>query len=355
MSVQTSSSSLPPDNFCSAMERFIADIQKPFPELIPIIKRWWKTMDDFSSIENEEIKLNNYNKSREISLNILYKHCNSVYPQNIQVIMSKQFPTNEAERDIDIEFLPNIQFRALFSAQISSDTKTAIWNYLILIACSLDYKNNIVNKMINNMFSSFDSSETTDNNSDNEINKDETIDHSSYIEELFNNLSKMPDPETSDTINSGMSDFLNSKLGSITKTIADNALKSFPMPEADPSASPKSNEDMAKEQLENIMKNPDVLMGIMKDAKQTLDESMASGELTQEELMSEVGNMLNTMGGIPGLSGMAGGDIAKAMMSQMAPNIVPSSRPANEDVRKFQEMREKLHKAADKKGIKLNK
>jgi hypothetical protein len=52
---------------------------------------------------------------------------------------------------------------------------------------------------------------------------------------------------------------------------------------------------------------------------------------------------------------MAGGDIAKAMMSQMAPNIVPSSKPANEDVRKFQEMREKLHKAADKKGIKLNK
>ena len=41
--------------------------------------------------------------------------------------------------------------------------------------------------------------------------------------------------------------------------------------------------------------------------------------------------------------------------SQMAPNIVPSSTPANEDVRKFQEMKEKLHKAADKKGIKLNK
>jgi hypothetical protein len=343
MSAQTSSSSsLPPDNFCSAMERFIADIQKPFPELTPNIKRWWKTMDDF---ENEENQLTKYNKSREISLNILYKYCNSVYPQNIQVIMTQQFPTNEAERDIDIDFLPNIPFRALFSAQISSETKTAIWNYLILIACSLNSDNNIVTTMINNMFSS------NETNADDETNQDETNDHNSYIDELFNNLSKMPHPETTDTINSGMSDFLNTKLGSITKTIADNALKSFPMPEVDPSASPKNNEDMMKEQLENIMKNPDVLMNIMKDAKQTLDESMASGDLTQEELMSEVGNMLNTMGGLPGF----GGDIAKAMMSQMAPNIVPSSKPANDDVRKFQEMREKLHKAADKKGIKLNK
>ncbi|MDB4352083.1 hypothetical protein OAA60_01460 [Porticoccaceae bacterium] len=349
MSAQTSSSSssLPPDNFCSAMERFIADIQKPFPELTPVIKRWWKTMDDF---DNEENQLTKYNKSREISLNILYKYCNSVYPQNIQVIMTQQFPTNEAERDIDIEFLPNIPFRALFSAQISSDTKTAIWNYLILIACSLNSDNNIVTTMINNMFPSNETNVDAD-----ETNQDETNDHNSYIDELFNNLSKMPHPETTDTINSGMSDFLNTKLGSITKTIADKALKSFPMPKVDPSASPKNNEDMMKEQLENIMKNPDVLMNIMKDAKQTLDESMASGDLTQEELMSEVGNMLNTMGGIPGLGNLAGGDIAKAMMSQMAPNIVPSSKPSNEDVRKFQEMREKLHKAADKKGIKLNK
>jgi hypothetical protein len=351
--MSTQSTSLPPDNFCSAMERFIVDIQKPFPELTPIIKRWWKTIDDFSSIEDEELKLINYNKSREISLNLLYNHCNSVYPQHIQVIMNKQFPTNNSEHDVDINFLPNIPFRKLFSSQISSETKTAIWNYLILIACSINDKNNIVNTMINNMFMSSDT--TANNNTSENTNPDKPIDHASYIEEMFSNLSNMPDPEISDTINSGMSDFLNSKLGSITKNIADKALKSLPVPNADHSAQAKSSEDMAKEQLESIMKNPDVLMGIMKDAKQTLDDSLASGDLTQDELISEVSNMLNTMGGIPGLSNIVGGDIAKTMMSKMAPNVVPSSAPVSDDVRKFQEMREKLHNAADKKGIKLNK
>lgn len=327
-------SSLPPPNFCSAMERFITDIQKPFPELTPIIGRWWKDKSHFVDDLNDT----EFTKSREVSMKLLYTHCQQVYLPNIQTIMNKMFPTNSSEVNADICFLPNIHFRALFESQISPATKEALWNYIMLIACSLESNDNrdLINSIVSQMFNSTDKSESTQS-------------PAASIETIFETLNSLPNPTTSDNIDPFMNSFMNTKLGALSKTIADNALKSIPIPTRNPAEPKKTAEEETAEQFEHIMKNPDIMMNIMKDAKQSLDESMASGELTQEELMGEVNEMFKTMGGFSGLGKMAGNDILKTMMSQMVPEVVPSSAPLKEDTQKFQSMREKLQKAAANK------
>jgi hypothetical protein len=233
-------------------------------------------------------------------LNILktYDHCVELYPKLFFEILYE----NETLFDKECFLLPDINFSLIMKDNdniigISEKTKKTIWKYLQLILFSVLEK-------INSNKSFGDTSKIFEGIEENELHKKiaETMEE---MKNLFSESSEEGkdandngsnidlDPEK---MKSHLDELMNGKIGTLAKEIAEEA---------------KNSIGDEKEFMQNVMKNPQKILSLVKNIGGKLEEKISSGQVKESELLEEATQIMDKIQDIPGL---------KEMMSKMGLN-----------------------------------
>jgi hypothetical protein len=304
---------------------FINDLTNTFPEYAG---EW--------SIYNE-------NTSKE-GWKDLYNYCKDVYPERFFDILYQSEEVFSSESQYNTMFLPNVDFKKLFNCEgVTTKTKDSIWKYLQLILFTL--LNNIKDKTefgeSMNFFEGIDENELQtkiteamgglgdffkdmekkmdDLGKDNDDDDDD--DDKNTEKPSFNFTDDLPNPED---IHSHLKSLFGGKLGSLAKELMEELTEDLKEglginPEEFDS---KSN---PTDIFKKLMRHPDKFMKIVQKIQKRFQDKLKSGELSQEEIMKEAGDMLRKMKEIGGGNGKQMNEMfqnmAKSMGGSMGKNM----------------------------------
>ena len=250
------------------------------------------------------LDLHNIKETRdEDSIRSVYEHIKLVFPERFFDILYKNEDMFSKE-EINTEFLPGIDFKDLWKADISNSTKETIWRYLQIILFSVIGK-------VNSQESFGEAAKLFE-----AINEDEL---KQKLEETMNNLQNMmgesgggpidvsginldqlPNPND---IQDHISGILDGKLGKLAKEIAAETAAELNID--------AENATSINDVFQNLFKNPGKLMSLVQNVGGKLDSKIKSGEIKESEIMQEASQLLSKMKDIPGM-----GDI-QAMMKKI--------------------------------------
>ena len=311
-----------PTEFKKITKDFVKDILTTFPEYIP------KLDNDLKNIGLKE-------KCDE-SVSIVYDYCKGIIPERFFDIL---YQNEEIFSDLEINttFLPGIDFKYLWSCDISDKTKETIWKYLQL--------------MLFTMVGSFENSENFGDTAKMFESIDEN-DFKSKLEEtigemhnLFNasdtankggssgiNTENIPNPEE---LHSHITGMLDGKLGKLAREIAEETA-------GDLDLDLDENADM-DDVFKKMMGDPTKLMGLVKNVGNKLDDRIKSGELKESELLQEAGDMMKKMKDMPGMENI------QSMLSQMGMKMPKGAggRKSKVNMNAFNNMMDKQTKQAE--------
>ena len=318
-----------PSNFVSVMRDFTADLKTTYPEYTHI---WWIYGD----------------KTTDEGWKDLYTYCLKVYPERFFDIL---YQNEDIFKDDDKNtfFLPRMDFKKLYHCEgVSKQTQQTIWKYLQLILFmvigNVKNKSEFGNTM--NMFEGIDEDELqskmteamtglrdffknldsmrekdTDGTTSDSDNEDEDEDHDGNDEWIKTNMKegekamnhlfqefekhmKSPEPDSEETKNPEMPNpenlhahlkgLFGGKLGGLAQELMEEL-------QYDLQESLGINPDEIDETsnpadiLKKLMRHPDKLMKLVQKIQNKFQEKMKSGDLSQEELMKEAGEMLRKM------------------------------------------------------------
>ena len=92
---------------------------------------------------------------------------------------------------------------------------------------------------------------------------------------------------------------MKGNIGKLAKEIADDTIDELGI-----TADDISNNPDPKKVFENLVKNPSKLMNVMQKISKKIDTKLKSGEVNQEELMTEAAELLKNMKNVPGMEDM---------------------------------------------------
>jgi hypothetical protein len=275
-----------PDEFLKIIKDFVRDITITFPEYKIFIDKWWKYEDDVEKNKN--------------SLKFIFNYCLKKYPPRFFDILYQNNDIFKEDALIDTEFLPYIHFKNIWHYDISDKTKDTIWKYLQLILFSVvsTLKTQEHFGETAKLFNNVDKNEFQEKlkSSLEEIQKlfiynDETKTDEEN-EKTGINVMKLPQ---ADKINDHISGLIDGKLGSIAKQIAEETASELNLAEE------FENVTDIKGVFDSLFKNPAKLMNLVKNVSEKLDTRMKSGDINEQEMMSEAGELVNKLKDIPGL------------------------------------------------------
>ena len=269
---------------------------------------------------------------------ILFSYCKKVYPERFFDILYQNTDIFNDDNNLNVKFLPNINFKIIWNENISDKTKEVIWKYLQLVLFSvssgLDSRESFGDTA--KLFEAIDEDELKKkleetmgdmnnlfNDASNNVFNGETFDISGL------NSTELPDPEKMKEHINGL---LGGKLGSLAHEIAEETAKDL---EVDMKEATNVNDVFQK-----LFKNPGKLMNMVKKVGSKLDSKLKSGEIKESELMEEASQLMEKMKNMPGMKNMdkilgqmglpTGGKNGKVSMgafqSQMNKNIVKSKQ-----------------------------
>jgi len=265
-----------------------------------------------------------------------YDHCLEMYPKIFFEILYE----NESLFEKECFLLPGIDFSALMKDHevigISEKTKKTIWKYLQLILFSVLEK-------INSKKSFGETSKIFEGVEEEELHKKiaQTMDE---MKNLFVDLSGSEsspfdasmDPEK---MKSHLDDLMNGKIGTLAKEIAEEA---------------RSSIGDEKEFMENVMKNPQKILSLVKNIGGKLEEKISSGQVKESELLEEATEIMDKIQDIPGLKemmakmGLNGKMDFKAMANKMQQHMKGSK--TKERLQKKREMNAKEREKKEKES-----
>ena len=275
---ETEESIMIPEEFTKIVKEFIHDILHTFPEYQLLIDKWWKKENNVPTQE---------------SIEYIFNYCITIYPAHFSEILYQNITLFSNENNYNTDFLPGIRFKYLWSCNITDKTRETIWKYLQLILISL-----IGSIKDKNLFG--DTSKLIESINEEEFkNKlEETLDNMKTLFEKNENEPESNSKEfnipSSDDIHSHMHTMLNGKLGDLAREIAEETVNDFNLDMNDETTNPQ---DLFKK----LFSEPDKLMNLVKTVGSKLDSKMKSGEMNQNELMTEASNMMNQMKSVPGM------------------------------------------------------
>ena len=306
-----------PKNFKTVIVDFTNDLSVVYPEY-SFMWSMWLTADDAE-----------YEK--------LFKHCLAVFPERFFDVMYTNVDIFKPDSKLNVMFLPNVDFRLLFNCDgISENTKTSIWKYLQLLLMTVlgsvkdaadfgdaadifsamnekDLQEKMAETMegINQFFSSTDKKS---NETDFEFNENHFKETMEGMKEAFASAFKDEGDKTSDCedTSEGMGGFkfpkpevlhehlkglLEGKLGKLAKEFTEEFSEDMKgvFDEGD-----MNNVKSSKDILMQIIKNPQKMMLIMKKLTDKLQAKMKSGDISQEEMMGEMQDLMEKMKGMGG-------------------------------------------------------
>ena len=306
-----------PDNFASIISDFSNDLTLTFPEYQHLWERW-------KVAENMPVSM----------IKTIYYHCMDVYPERFFDILYQNDDIFDLDSNTNTFFLPNVDFKLLFKCpNISESTKNTMWKYIQLILFTIigtiRDKSDFGKSM--NLFEGMDETELQEKLTDAMKNMTEFFKNVSpnpgsegedqsqsdtnhdKASEFFENMSKefekaqeqgetfekegsgsreMPNMPNPEDIHNHLKGLFDGKLGILAKELmeelSDELKDTFDMNDMNPNGNPK--EIFAK-----LMKNPDKMMKIVKKIHTRFQEKIKKGDISQEEIMKEAGDMLKKL------------------------------------------------------------
>jgi hypothetical protein len=308
-------------NIRSIVIDFTNDLTKVFPEYAFLWEKW------LSADDAEYKKLN--------------QHFMAVFPERFFDIVNCNMDIFNAETPL--MFLPDVDFKLLFNCVgVSDGTKTSMWKYLQLLLFTVlgDMQDTTNFGKTLNMFESIDETELQNK-------MKETMEG---LDDFFKDLStkdadagakdastedlpkdsdtngstgfKLPKPEF---IQEHMKILMEGKLGKLAKELTEEFTEDLK-----DVFDETTNDHSIKDIMAQFMKDPKKLMGIMKKITDKLQNKMQNGDISQDELMGEIGGLVEKFkqmgGGEDFIKNFTNGPFAKmfknmaggASMNQMA-------------------------------------
>lgn len=310
-----------PEKFPSVINDFLNDLGIAFPEY----KYLWENLND---------------------MDVLYKYCLSIYPERFFDILYQNdeifLPTSE----INTMFLPNVEFKMLFSTQdISDNTKQAMWKYLQLILVTImgNIKSSASFGDAASLFEGINEeelqsklAETISGLSDffKGFSKEgnETFEN---MEKTFENMDIPMDDGTMpnvDDLHEHIKGLFDGKIGSLAKELAEEMSGDVMNMFDDGTGDIKSSGDI----LKKMMSNPKQIMELVKKISSKLDDKMKNGNISQEEIMKEAGDLMSKMKGMGNGNDLQ--NMMKEMMKTMGPMMGAAGKGAKMDMSKLNAM-----------------
>lgn len=287
-----------PEEFAKVIRDFVRDIRETFPEVHPLINKWWaEPIVEFDYIDNEEERKQAIVEYERDCITYLFTYCQKKLPQHFFEILYQNEDIFNADATIDTEFLPNIHFKNLWQFNITQKTRDTIWKYLQLILFS------IVGTLDNQeafgdtakLFEAINEDDFK-NKLEETLKQMEGIFNTSNVQEEDNSTD--PDLNTNnlpnaDDIHGHINSMLEGKLGKLAKEIAEETAQ-------DLNVDMENTTDM-KDVFNKLIKNPTKLMSLVKTVGEKLDNKIKSGEIKESELIAEATEMMNKMKNMPGM------------------------------------------------------
>ena len=287
------------------------------------------------------IDLYNIKESRdETSIKNVYDHIKTVFPERFFDILYKNEEMYSNE-ETNTEFLPGIDFKELWTEDISSKTKDTIWKYLQVILFSVIGKVNSGESFgdTSKLFEAINEDELKDKLKETMGNLQNMMDGSDPIIDV-SGVDQLPNPED---IQDHINGLLDGKLGNLAKEIAAETAEDLNID--------MENATSVNDVFKNLFKNPGKLMNLVKNVGGKLDDKIKSGDIKESELMAEASELLSKMKDMPGM-----GDI-QSMLKKMGMggkgggkmNLGAMSNMLNQNM-KSAELREKMKKNSMRKA-----
>jgi len=328
-----------PAKFPTIIRDFARDLTATFPEYSILWKKWATEEPNQREIER------------------LFKYCTEVYPERFFDILYQNDDIFGEDSEVNTRFLPAVEFKLLYHcAGVTETTRCAIWKYLQLILMTI--LNSVRDKTAfgdaANMFEGVNESElqgklnqtleeigsffkglggedaqtqSTGQDQDQrkrpgpppefpnmeDFVKQFASDGSGAIpgmdgframfEQMHTDASGGADMPNANDLHEHLKGLFDGKIGSLAKELAEEISQDVEHLFDDEGGPPKdirSTGDLIK----NIVKNPKKVMGLMKTISGKLQQKMKSGEISEEEIMKEAGDIMGKMKGMKGMGQM---------------------------------------------------
>lgn len=302
-----------PEEFLKVIKDFVKDMKTTFPEYETVIKSWWKTPEDFISMEDEEERKKAIEKAEQNSTTVLFNYCKKKFPPRFFDILYQNADIFNEDSVIDTEFLPKVHFKNLWHSDISDKTKETIWKYLQLMSFSIV-------GTLDNKDAFGDTSKMFEAINEDEF-KTKLQDTLSQMQGLFDLSGNGGDADdTTSGINAGdipnaeelhdhITGMLDGKLGQLAREIAEETASNLNM---DMEGATNMNDV-----FQNLVKNPAKLMDLVKNVGSKLDTKIKSGDIKESEIMAEASEMMSKMKNMPGMGNI------QSMLSKMGLGDLP--------------------------------
>jgi len=294
-----------PEEFIKVIRDFIGDLKKTFPEYVPFIDKWWKGKEHFNYIDEEEDRINAYEKAEKKSVKLLFDFCKKKLPPRFFDILYQNEEMFKEESELDTEFFPKIHFKNLWQCDISQKTRETIWKYLQLLLFSIV-------GTLDNKEAFGDTAKLFEAINEEEFKGklQETLSQMQGLFDLSGNFGEnlaegfnATDLPNAEKINEHITGMLDGKIGQLAKEIAEETAANLNMDF-------EGATDM-KDVFNKLIKNPTKLMGLVKSVGDKLDTKLKSGELKESEMIQEATEIMNRMKNMPGMENI------QSMLSKM--------------------------------------
>jgi len=306
----TDTTNKPTEEFSKVVIDFVNDIKVSFPEVTPLINRWFKGDSEFDYIDEIEERNKTILEHRKTTVEFLFTFCQKKFPPRFFDILYQNPEMFDDDSVLDTEFLPHIHFKTLWKLDITPKTRETIWKYLQLILFSII-------STVDNREAFGDSAKLFDNINEDDF-KDKLQEALNKMQDLFeknetpgdansvpssSSSSSKPNIPKADDIHEHLNHMLDGKIGKLAKEIAEETA-------AELNLDGENISDM-QDVFGQLMKNPTKLMSLVKNVGTKLDSRIKSGELKESELIAEATDIMNNMKNMPGM------DNIQSMLSKM--------------------------------------
>jgi hypothetical protein len=267
-----------------------------------------------------------------------------------------------SDKEINTEFLPNIDFAQLFNAKdVSENTQNAIWKYLQIILFSIvgSLKDKDDFGDAASLFSGIQEDDLQDKMKEvfenmegffTNLNEDDVQDEDGEKtgetkEDASGETNEMPQMPNLDGIRDHLQNLFNGKIGSLAKEMAEEISGDFQnmFGSEENFANVRSTKDI----FAKLVRNPNKIKEIIKKVTTKLEEKMKSGNVSKQELMKEASEIMKKM------KEMGNGGEFEEMMKNMAKTMggkgARFNKGAFEQMARQGQQRERLQKKLEER------
>ena len=255
---------------------FIKDILGTFPE--------YK-----DNLQPGLLALYSGHENAEDAISSVVEHCERVYPERFfDILYQKEEIFSES-----IYFLPGIDFKEIWSEDITAKTRTIIWKYLQLILFSIVSAQKGTESFGDTakLFEAIDEEEFSKK-------LEETMDQMSSIFNISGetmDASNLPLPDPAELQNH-ISSLLDGDLGKLAREIAEETANEMNTNMEDATS--------VGAVFKKLFRNPGKLMGLVQKVGTKLDTKLKSGEMKESDLIMQASDLITKMNKMPAMKQM---------------------------------------------------